>query len=167
MPETSQGVATLDEFDFPTWLRERRRALGLTQAEAASRLGLARPNYVAMERGTRVPQPKTERALRERLSARPSELVRRNRQAARAAISAQGFVNPRLFGSSAHDADGSDSDIDLLVTPGPDRQRTSLLDVVRLQDTLARLLTIPVDVVVDRGRHNLAFDAIRATAVPL
>lgn len=70
----------------------------------------------------------------------------------------------RVFGSVAHGDDTADSDIDLLV----DLQGRSALDLIAFQDEVARVLTVPVDVVpgsprlADWGRHMA-----RAEAVPL
>ena len=55
-----------------------------------------------------------------------------------------------LFGSALRDDFGSDSDVDLLVTFLPDAQ-WSLLDHVRMQIELAKLLKRPVDLVSRRA----------------
>ena len=53
-----------------------------------------------------------------------------------------GMANPRVFGSVVRGEDTEGSDLDLLVDPGP---RTSLLDMVRVQDALEKATGVRVD----------------------
>jgi predicted nucleotidyltransferase len=65
-----------------------------------------------------------------------------------AAAARRGLSNIRVFGSTARgDADG-DSDVDLLVHPGPD---TSVFELAGFMAEASEMLGLDVDVVSDRG----------------
>lgn len=70
----------------------------------------------------------------------------------------------RVFGSRARGDARPDSDLDLLVAPGPGM---SLFDVAGLQIELEELLGIEVDIVCEGGIHPLLQDKILAEARPL
>jgi predicted nucleotidyltransferase len=83
-----------------------------------------------------------------------------------AELKAAGVVRLSLFGSTARDAAGPESDIDLLATFDEARP-LSLLDVIRIENQLADLLGQPVDLIEEgtlkpRVRPNVDREAIRA-----
>jgi predicted nucleotidyltransferase len=83
-----------------------------------------------------------------------------------AELKAAGVVRLSLFGSTARDAAGPESDIDLLATFDEARP-LSLLDVIRIENQLADLLGQPVDLIEEgtlkpRVRQNVAREAVRA-----
>jgi len=74
---------------------------------------------------------------------RPSDALQHYREEIRRIVRENRSANPRIFGSILHGNDVEGSDLDLLIDPTHD---TSLLDVVRIQDSIQKLLGIPVDV---------------------
>jgi hypothetical protein len=62
-----------------------------------------------------------------------------------------GLRNVRVFGSIARNEDSVQSDIDLLVTPGP---RTSLIDISLFREGVRDVTGFNVDVVSDRAVHE-------------
>lgn len=148
---------------FPQRLKLRRTAAGLTQRQLAELSGVKQPLIAAIERGTRAPSEAARMALEEALRVRPSELLRARRDEVLAAVAKVGATDPQVFGSVARGDDGPDSDIDLLVTFPPDADIVTLLT---LEEELADLLTVPVDVV-SSGSTGRVLDRARAEAVPL
>jgi uncharacterized protein len=74
---------------------------------------------------------------------RPSELLELHREEIREIVLANGALNPRVFGSVLSGDDDADSDLDVLIDPGP---KTSLFAIARIHTQLERLLNIRVDV---------------------
>lgn len=157
---------SLDEMSFGQWVRYRRRALGQTQTEIAARAGMAQSNLAALEAGRRGAGPQTIGRLRAVLSARPSELLDRNRAAVLEAGRRHRITNVRVFGSVARGEDQSDaSDVDLLVELPDDDAVAAYLEFT---DEASRILTVPVDVVADRGvKTDRVLIAARAEAAAL
>lgn len=86
------------------------------------------------------------------------ELLRARRDEIAGIVARHNGVRFAVFGSVATGRDQEDSDIDFLVSFAPG---SSLLDLLHLQDDLARLLGKPVDVVSEaalkpRDGHILA-----------
>lgn len=135
----------------------------MTQKQLAAASGVPQPNICAYEGGRR---PLSRSAL-ERLAAalrpRPSAALEGKREQVRAIVERHGGGNVRVFGSTARGSDHSGSDLDLLIDVGP---MTTLFDVVDMEDELAQLLGVPVDVVHDFGPSPV-LGAARAGAVPL
>jgi predicted nucleotidyltransferase len=86
-----------------------------------------------------------------------------HRTAVVAMIEAAGGGNVRVFGSVARNRDTATSDVDLLATLPDD---ITLLQLVDLEQRMADLLEVPVDLVDDRSAGRVR-DRIAATAVPL
>jgi hypothetical protein len=83
-----------------------------------------------------------------------------------AELKAAGVVRLSLFGSTARDAAGAESDIDLLAAFDAARS-LSLLDVIRIENQLADLLGQPVDLIEEgtlkpRVRQTADREAVRA-----
>ena len=81
-------------------------------------------------------------------------------------LKAAGVVRPSLFGSTARDAAGPESDIDLLAAFDAARP-LSLLHVIRIENQLADLLGQPVDLIEERTlkprlRQNVDREAVHA-----
>jgi len=153
----------VEEHPFSERLKLRRAAAGLTQRQLAELSGVKQPLIAAIEGGTRVPSEAARTALEGALRVRPSALLRARRDEVLAAVAKVGATDPRVFGSVARGEDGPGSDIDLLVTfpPGAD-----IVTLLTLEEELADLLTVPVDVV-SSGSSGRVLDRARAEAVPL
>jgi hypothetical protein len=81
-------------------------------------------------------------------------------------LKAAGVVRLSLFGSTARDTARPDSDVDLLAT-FDDARPLSLLDVIRIENQIADLLGLPVDLIEEgtlkpRARQNADREAVRA-----
>ncbi len=153
----------MQERSFSDRLKLRRAATGLTQRQLADLSGVRQPLIAAIERGTRAPSDATRAALERALRVRPSVLLRARRDDVLAALARVGVKEPQVFGSVARGDDDPDSDIDLLVTFPPEADIVTLLT---LEEELAGLLTVPVDVV-SSGSSGRVLDRARAEAVPL
>ena len=77
---------------------------------------------------------------------------------------AHGAQRVSIFGSRARGDARADSDLDLLILPGPNM---SLFDLAGMQIELEELLGIEVDVVSERALHPLLAEEILAEARPL
>jgi predicted nucleotidyltransferase len=75
-----------------------------------------------------------------------------------------GMANPRVFGSVLHGNDNEDSDLDLLVDPGPE---TSLMDMVRVQEELEEATGVKVDLRTPGDLHPRFRDEALAEAASL
>jgi predicted nucleotidyltransferase len=75
-----------------------------------------------------------------------------------------GARSVRIFGSRSRGDARPDSDLDLLISPGP---RMSLFDMIGLEHDLEDLLGIEVDVGSERALHPLLRETILAEARPL
>ncbi len=81
-------------------------------------------------------------------------------------LRAAGIVRLSLFGSTARDTAGPESDIDLLAAFDEGR-RLSLLDMIGIENKLADLLGQPVDLIEEgtlrpRVRQSVDREAVRA-----
>ncbi len=153
----------MKEHSFSERLKLRRTAAGLTQRQLAGLSGVKQPLIAAIERGTRVPSDAARSALEQALQVRPSVLLRARRDEVLAALARIGANDPWVFGSVARGEDDPGSDLDLLVTFPPDADIVTLLT---LEEELAKILTVPVDVV-SSGSSGRVLDRARAEAVPL
>lgn len=157
---------SLDEMTVGQWARHRRLALGLTQSEVAERTGIAQSNLAAIESGRRGVGEHTTQRLREALAARPGDLLRRNRDRVLEAARRHRIGDVRVFGSVVRGEDApTGSDVDLLVSLPEGDLLSSYLG---FSDDVARILTVPVDVVPDssRGDSSVLVSA-RSEAKPL
>ena len=156
-------IGSMGEATFAERLRLRRAAAGLTQRELATASGVKQPLIAAIESGARQPTASARAALEGALQVRPSQVLRVARDQVLAAVLAIGGENVRVFGSVAHGTDKPDSDIDLLVTfpPGSD-----IVTLLALEEDLANLLTVPVDVV-SAGSSGPVLVRALVEAVPL
>ncbi|MGB3909122.1 MAG: helix-turn-helix domain-containing protein [Pseudolysinimonas sp.] len=143
-----------------TDIRGMRRAAGLTQAELAVRAGTARPNIAAYESGAKTPSPEVRDRLIAAMRPRPSDALHGHEAEVLHIAARYGATRVRVFGSVANGLDTIDSDLDLLVDPGP---ATSLFDLFHIEDEIADLLSVGVDVVSART----ASDEMLASAIDL
>ena len=81
---------------------------------------------------------------------RPSEALPLHREKIRQLVLEAGMANPRVFGSVVRGEDNDESDLDILVDPGPG---TSLLDMAGLQIQLEEVLGTRVDLLTPGGLH--------------
>lgn len=145
-------------------LREARQSAGMTQAELERRSGVPQSNLSSYERGTR---PISE-AMLDRLTTAinkqtPSHRVQVHRAEVLRALVESGASDPAVFGSVARGQDHPGSDLDLLITAGPD---TSLIDLALLSERLEDILGCKVDIVT-RGALRSEDDRLVADQVPL
>lgn len=92
------------------------------------------------------------------------DILRSKREAILAVARAHGADNVRLFGSTVRGERRTESDIDILVTPGPD---WTLMDRIRLKQALEDLLGAEVDLVTDSTLHPRLREHILEEAAPL
>ena len=133
---------------FGNDLRQARLAAGLTQSQLANLAATSQARVSSYESGTVTPGADTRRRLLDAVRPRPSTLLHRHRAKVRHLAETHGLSDVRVFGSVARGDDGPGSDVDLLVTPGPD---TSLLDMAAFAVEVEDLLGRHVDVLSDRG----------------
>ncbi len=92
---------------------------------------------------------------------KPSALLALHRNSIRRIVAAHCGTNARVFGSAAHGADGSKSDLDILVDPLPGAR---LLDLGAMQFELARRIGVPVDLVTSSDLPAQVREAVLAGA---
>lgn len=68
------------------------------------------------------------------------------------ALHRRGVASLAIFGTTARDEAGPDSDVDILVDLDP-QSRISLIEFIGLEDYLADLLSTKVDLVTRKGLH--------------
>jgi len=141
-------------------IRAMRLAAGLTQTELAVRAGTARPNIAAYESGSKTPSPDVRDRLIAAMRPKPSDALRGREAEVLQIASRHGVTRVRVFGSAAKGSDTIESDLDLLVDPDP---ATSLFDLFQLEDEIADLLGVEVEVVSART----ASDEMLASAIDL
>lgn len=142
---------------------EIRRRAGLTQKELAALSGVAQPNIAAYEKGTRRPSAQMLARLQAAAKPRPSVALGKHRNAIKLLATRHKALDVRVFGSVARGEDKPGSDLDLLVTFGPD---ASLFDLTGLAEAIENLVGLHVDVVSEGGLRE-DHDEIRAQARPL
>jgi predicted nucleotidyltransferase len=141
-----------------------RKATGLTQVQFAERAGISQPKLSAYERGVVEPSPPTIERIERAARLRPSVMLERHADEIRNLARRYRISKVRVFGSSVHGTDTTDSDVDLLVSFDDD---TSLFDVAGFALASEELLGYPVDVVSDAAPSNRILERILAEAVPL
>lgn len=126
--------------------RARRRALGLTQAQLAQRVGTTQSVIAALETGRRTLSRTMEASVAEALRAHPAELLERHRDRIRGEAQRLGFESIRLFGSVAQGHASADSDLDFFVEfpAGADHD---VFAVLELRRRLENILSVPVDII--------------------
>ncbi|MBX0301128.1 helix-turn-helix domain-containing protein [Cryobacterium sp. 1639] len=144
-------------------IRAARARSGLSQSELALRAGVPQPNLSAYEAGRVQPRPETLARILDATAERPSVVLHRERDRVIELARRRAAGDVRVFGSIARGTDGIGSDVDLLVTFGPD---ASILDAAGLVLDLEDLLGVHVDVMSDRAEGAIRDRAV-AEAVPL
>jgi len=142
---------------------EARARAGLSQSELALRAGVSQPNLSAYEAGRVQPGPETLARILAATAERPSVVLQRERDRVIELAARRGARSVRVFASIARGTDAIGSDIDLLVTFGPD---ASILDASGLVLDLENLLGVRVDLMSDRAEGPILDRAV-AEAVPL
>jgi uncharacterized protein len=95
---------------------------------------------------------------------RPSETLAKRRDELLALSHARGALDVRVFGSVARGTDEVGSDVDMLVRLPVG---TSLLKVISLQQEIAQLLGVPVDLCTEAELHPALRTRILGEARPL
>ncbi len=176
-----------DEGTYGEILRDARRRAGMSQRALAERAGITQSVVSAYERGRREPALSTLRKLvaatgsRLQVTAVPhtaaresprdtasrgqlGSLVAERRHDLLEVAARHGIRNIRVFGSAARGDDGTDSDVDLLVTVP---RGMGLLGLARVRRELEGVLGVSVDVVPDDGLKPHIRRRVSADAVPL
>ena len=154
-------VAAYPLGDAPALIRLAREDAGLTQAELARAAGTTQSVISAVESGKRpVSTAMLERLLRA-ARMRPSLPLERYAEEIVHAARARHLDNVRAFGSVLRGEDDETSDVDLVVTPGPD---AGLLAILAFAAAAERILGFPVDVLTDAEARRAGVDR---DAVPL
>lgn len=137
-------------------IRRARLDAGLTQSELARRAGISQPSLAQMEKGTRSASDEMlERVLRA-ADYRPSLPLADFAVQITALAAQRGIERVRVFGSTVRGEDHFDSDIDLIVSPGP---RVDLFDLALFAEEVRALTGFPVDVVTDTADSPQAAQA--------
>ena len=95
---------------------------------------------------------------------RPSEAIAGRLDEVRAVIARYPVRNPRLFGSAARGEDSEASDLDLLVDA---TDTTTYFHLAALEEELAALLGVPVDVLTDGAIGPEIADSVLRDQRPL
>ncbi|HWE90188.1 MAG TPA: nucleotidyltransferase domain-containing protein [Pseudonocardiaceae bacterium] len=165
-----------------TLIRDARHRARLSQTDLAQRAGVAQSVISAYENDQREPGLRTLLRLIEatgyelsldlvpvpRQATEPSETqlerLRRHRDTIIEMAERRGMHNVRVFGSVARGEETKDSDVDLLVDVD---KGVSLIKLIGVEDQLADLLGVKVDLVPADGLKDRFRDNILAEAVPL
>ena len=141
----------------------RRKLLGLTQRELSRLTGVKQPLISAIESGRREPTASVRQALESALQLRPSIALEHMQADVRRIVKTNHGRAAYLFGSVARGQDGPGSDVDLLVEFD---EGADIVDLLTMEEELAELLTIPVDVISAGSSSKVTYEA-RREAVPL
>ena len=95
---------------------------------------------------------------------KPSEALRRHRQAIRRIVASHHASNARVFGSTARGEDRDESDLDILIDPSAE---TTLFDIGAIRHELLELLGVPVDVLTPGALPEKFRAEVVAQAVPI
>jgi predicted nucleotidyltransferase len=95
---------------------------------------------------------------------KPSDVLPKHRETIRKLVLEAGMANPRIFGSVVRGEDNEESDLDILVDPGP---RTSLMTMVHVQDLLEKATGVKVDLRTPGDLHPRFRDRALAEASAL
>lgn len=95
---------------------------------------------------------------------RPSLALQTHRDAIREIALSHRVLNVRVFGSVVHGDDTEESDLDLLVDP---TSETTLMDIAKIQLTVARLLGVKVEVLTPKALPETFRAQVIAEAVPV
>lgn len=135
----------IEEMPARSIYRARRRALGLTQAQLAARVGTTQSVIAAIETGRRALSSAMEATLREALRAHPAALVKRHRDRIVGEAKKLGFESIKVFGSVAQGNATEDSDLDFFVKFPADADHDAFA-VLALRRRLENILSVAVDI---------------------
>ena len=93
---------------------------------------------------------------------KPSQALTLHRDAIRRIVKNHRALNARVFGSVVHGEDTDNSDLDILVDPGPDM---TFLDIGAMRHELLKLLGVPVDVLTPKALPEKFRSTVIAEAV--
>lgn len=96
---------------------------------------------------------------------RPSEVLRKHREAIRRIVENNGAANPRVFGSVIQGEDTEDSDLDILVDPI--KGKTTLISLASIQLEIEDLTGIKTDVLTPMALHERFRDKVLVEAQPV
>jgi len=141
-----------------------RQLAGISQAELAQRAKTSQSAIAAYESHAKTPSDDVMRRILNAVEFRPSRLLHAHREEFLEILHANDLSNVRVFGSVARGDDNCESDIDFLVTPGPE---ASLANIIQAGLDIEILLGIEVDIISDGGLKPVRHDRIVAEAVAL
>ena len=95
---------------------------------------------------------------------KPSEAFAQHRETIRRLVLESGMTNPRLFGSVLHGDEIEGSDLDLLIDAP---QRTSLLELAKVQVALEQAVGVKVDLLTPEDLPLRFRARVLAEAIPV
>lgn len=134
--------------DFAPRLRTARIAARLSQTELDKLAATSQSRVSSYEQGKVTPARATRDRLIHATRSTPSHVLFQQRDRVVELAEGRHASNVRVFGSCARGEDTTQSDIDLVVTFGPE---ASLFDQVGLEMDLSELLDYPVQVISERS----------------
>lgn len=141
-----------------------RQLAGISQAELAQRARTSQSAIASYESHAKTPSDEVMRRILNAIEFRPSRLLHAHREEFLEILHANDLSNVRVFGSVARGDDTCESDIDFLVTPGPE---ASLANIIQAGLDIENLFGIEVDIVSDGGLKPGRHDRILTEAVAL
>ena len=144
------GRRTGTEMTLSSYVRYLLRQAALETIDASSQQPLPPPNTSGPKR---------------RYRPRPSEQLEIYREQIKAIAEKYQVTNVRVFGSTARGEDTDKSDLDLLVTPI--KGATGLMEIVRIESEVKKLIKVPVDVVLDTEIPEQHREKINKEAIAL
>lgn len=144
-------------------LTRAREDAHLTQAELAAVAGVQQPVISAIENGRRKVNAELLDRLLRAAKLRPSVPLELYADVISDTAHRFGIADVRVFGSTVHGTDTSESDVDLLVTLG---NETSFFDLAGFHKEVESILGFPVDILTDDSESPIVAQA-RSNAVAL
>lgn len=95
---------------------------------------------------------------------KPSEALSKKRNEIRFIIESHHAFNARIFGSVAKGEDNDQSDLDILIDPGPE---TTMFDIGAIRRKLKALLGVTVDVLTPNALPENFREEVLVSSIPL
>ncbi len=145
-------------------IRAAREDIGLSQTDLAVAARMQQPTISAYESGKKRPRPESLERIMAAAHARPSIPLAVYADDILAEAARFHLENVRVFGSAVRGQDTEDSDIDLLISLGPE---ASLFDLGGFADAVENITGFSVDLLTDDVEDDAHFRHVLDEAVPL
>jgi len=139
-------------------IRAARANTGLSQSEVAARAGTTQSAIARYETGAVNPNPETFARVMAAIGYTPSQALRRHHDRVLDLVAQHGVTDVQIFGSTARQEDTCLSDLDLVVTFGP---QVSFVDISSFQEDLESALGVQVDIISAGGLRPARLTAHR------